>query len=71
MIFGAFAFIGSFLLVVYQGGWGPEYYIDTYDSGFMSDFWLMIKMIRWLGVVMLALGAVLSFVGKKYDPIPE
>lgn len=71
LIFGAFAFIGSFLLVVYQGGWGSEYYIDTYGSGFMSNFWLMIKMIRWLGVVMLALGAVLSFVGKKYDPIPE
>lgn len=67
LLFGALAFFGSFVLVWYQGSWGPAYYLEVYGSGLVSDFWLMIKIIRWLGVIMLALGVVFRILGKTID----
>lgn len=71
LLFGFIAFVGSFFLVWYEGDWGPAYYLETYGSGIMSDFWGMISIARWGGVVMLVLGAVLFLVGKKCDPVPK
>ncbi|MCO7122952.1 APC family permease [Ihubacter massiliensis] len=71
LLFGIIAFLGSFFLVWYEGSWGPDYSLETYGSGIMSNFWGMIKIARWGGVAMLALGAVLFLVGKKCDPIPK
>lgn len=70
LIFGAIAFIGSFLLVLYSGDWGPAYYLEVYGSGLMSNFDLMISIARWGGVVMLVLGVILKLVGNKVDPVP-
>lgn len=71
LLFGAIAFAGSFFLVWYEGSWGPDYYLENYRSGIMSNFWGMINIARWGGVVMLVLGAVLFLAGKKCDPIPQ
>ena len=71
LIFGILALIGSFFLIWYEGSWGPEYYLETYGSGIMSDFWAMIKIARWSGIIMLALGVILYFLGKKIDPVEE
>ena len=71
LIFGVICFFGSFWLVFYEGSWGPEYYLATYGSGLMSDFWAMIGVARWAGAAMLIVGAVLALVGKKADPIPK
>ena len=71
LLFGAICFLGSFFLVWYEGSWGPDYYLETYGSGIMSNFWLMIKIARWSGVIMLVLGIFFKLYGKKADPIPE
>ena len=68
LMFGAIAFLGSFFLAWYEGDWGPAYYLDMYGSGIMSDFWQMIQIARWGGVVMLILGVSLFAAGKKWDP---
>ncbi|MCQ4637312.1 APC family permease [Anaerovorax odorimutans] len=71
LLFGIIAFLGSFFLVWYEGSWGPDYYLETYGSGIMSNFWGMINIARWGGVAMLVLGAIFFLVGKKVDPVPK
>lgn len=71
LLFGVLAVIGSFFLIWYEGSWGPDYYLEVYGSGLMSNFWLMIKIARWGGIIMLALGVIFSVVGRKVDPIPK
>lgn len=71
LLFGFLALVGSFFLIWYEGSWGPAYYLETYGSGIMSDFWGMISIARWLGIIMLALGVILVLVGKKVDPKPK
>lgn len=71
LLFGIICLIGSFFLVWYEGSWGPAYYLETYGSGLMSNFWLMIDVARWSGVGMLVLAVILLIVGKKCDPIPK
>ena len=68
LLFGFLALVGSFFLVWYEGSWGPAYYLETYGSGIMSNFWLMIKIARWLGIIMLALGVIFRILGMKIDP---
>lgn len=68
LLFGFLALAGSFFLIWYEGSWGPAYYLEEYGSGIMSNFWLMINIARWLGVIMLALGVIFLFIGKKIDP---
>ena len=69
LLFGFIALVGSLFLVWYEGSWGPAYYLEVYGSGIMSNFWGMIEIARWLGIIMLALGIVLLLAGKKFDPI--
>lgn len=71
LLFGFVCTVGSFFLVWYEGSWGPAYYLETYGSGIMSNFWLMIEIARWAGIIMLALGVIFLIIGKKFDPIPK
>lgn len=71
LLFGFLALVGSFFLIWYEGSWGPAYYLETYGSGIMSNFWGMISIARWLGIIMLALGVIFVLVGKKVDPKPK
>lgn len=71
LLFGFVCIVGSFFLVWYEGSWGPAYYLETYGSGIMSNFWLMIEIARWAGIIMLALGVIFLIIGKKFDPIPK
>ena len=68
LAFGIYALVGSAFLSWYEGSWGPEYYLEMYGSGLMSDFWLMIKVSITGGIIATALGAVLMVIGKKSDP---
>lgn len=69
LAFGLYALAGSFFLVWYEGSWGPEYYLELYETGLTSDFWLMIHVARIGGCLGIVAGAVLPFIGKKFDPI--
>ena len=71
LLFGFVCTVGSFFLVWYEGTWGPAYYLEKYGSGIMSNFWLMIEIARWAGIIMLALGVIFLIIGKKFDPIPK
>lgn len=71
ILFGVIAFLGSFFLVWYEGSWGPEYYLETYGSGIMSNFWGMISIARWSGVAMIVAGIILALVGRKVDPVEK
>ena len=70
-LFGIILFAGAFFLAWYEGGWGPDYYLDLYGSGVMSDFWGMIKIGKIGGGIMIAAGAVMYLLGKKTDPVPK
>ncbi len=65
--FGLYAILGSLFLTWYEGSWGVEYYLDTYGSGLISDFRLMIKTAQIGGAVATVLGIVMLAVGKKKD----
>lgn len=71
LIFGALALGGSIFLRWYEAGWGPEYYLDLYGSGLISNWALMITLVTWVGIIMLVLSAILYIVGRKLDPIPD
>lgn len=71
LLFGVVAFLGSFFLAWYEGSWGPEYYLETYGSGIMSNFWGMISIARWSGIIMMAAGIVLALIGRTVDPIEK
>ena len=69
IIFGLYAVFGSFFLQWYEGGWGPDYYLETYGSSVLSNFWLMLKISRIGGILGTLMGIVLLAVGKKSDPV--
>lgn len=71
LIFGALALGGSFFLRWYEADWGPEYYLELYGSGLISNWELMITTLTCVGAVMLVLSAILYLIGKKKDPIPD
>ena len=66
--FGVYALAGSFFLQWYEGSWGPEYYLEMYESGLISDFAAMINVARVGGAVGTAAGALLLLIGIKKDP---
>lgn len=68
LAFGLYALLGSCFLVWYEGSWGPEYYLETYGSGLMSNFWLMIQVARIGGIAATIIGLILFLLGKKTDP---
>ncbi|MDD2215579.1 MAG: APC family permease [Eubacteriales bacterium] len=67
LTFGAYAFVGSFFLVWYEGDWGAEYYLEMYETGLASNFDLMIDIARYGGLIALIIGIALFFLGRKYD----
>ena len=69
LTFGIYAFAGSIFLAWYEGSWGPEYYLETYGSGIMSNFLMMISIARIGGAVAAILGVFMMFIGKKKDPV--
>lgn len=71
MAFGIYAVVGSFFLAWYEGGWGPEYYLDMYGSGLQSNFWLMISIARIGGSIGAAAGAAMLLIGRKIDPVKK
>ena len=69
LLCGIFAVLGSLFLTAYEGSWGADYYLETYETGLMSNFWLMIRIAQIGGGIATAVGAVMVIVGKKTDPI--
>jgi amino acid transporter len=64
---GVAALVGSFLLRFYEGSWGEEYYLETYETGFFSDFWGMLDTCRIGGIVMILIGLVCVYLAKRIE----
>lgn len=52
----------------FEGDWGPEYYLETYESGFFSSFDGMIAAIQIASVVALVIGIICAIVATKIEP---
>ncbi|MDY3012093.1 MAG: APC family permease [Clostridiales Family XIII bacterium] len=64
---GVYSMISVPFLRWYEGGWGPEYYAQTYGTGFLSDFDCMLNILLIYGIVMTLVGAAVFAVGRKKD----
>jgi len=64
---GVAAFIGSILLYLYEGAWGEEYYLEEYGSGLFSNFWGMLDVCRWGGLLLILIGIVVIFIGRNVE----
>ena len=64
---GAMALGGAIFLYFYERSYGEEYYLEEYGTGFFSDFYGMIQACFWLGIVLLVIGAVVWFIGKRTE----
>ncbi len=60
----ALSTLGAFFLPVYEGSWGPEYYMDIYG---VDCFGGMISVIRWFAIVAGVLAVTFYFIGKKVE----
>ena len=65
IITGAFAFLGKFFLVWYEGDWGAEYYAEEWGSGLFSNFGGMLNALMYGGAAVLIIGLLLVLAGKK------
>lgn len=64
LVLCALATIGAVFLPMYEGGWGPEYYLDVYG---VDCFTKLISAIRWFAVVSGILAIVLYIIGKRVE----
>ena len=71
-IMAAVCLSGRVVLNLIEGSWGPEYYLEEYGSGLLSNFYGMLNVLLIMGIVLAVIGAVLVIVGKKIDQyIPQ
>ncbi len=64
---GIAAFMGSILLYLYEGSWGEEYYLEEYGSGFFSNFWGMLSVCRWGGILLVLIGFLVFLIGRHVE----
>ena len=50
------------------GEWGPEYYLDYYGTGFLSNFYAMVNAILIVAGIFAAIAIVLFFISVKVEP---
>lgn len=66
-IMAAVCISGRFFLGMIEGSWGPEYYLEEYGTGLLSDFYGMLNVLLVMGIILAVIGLVLYLVGKKVD----
>lgn len=64
---GIAAEVGSIFLKLYESDWGPEYYLEEYETGLFSDFYGMIELLQVGGASLLIFGGILFMLGRKFD----
>jgi len=67
LLSGIFALAGSFFMRWYEGDWGPEYYLEEYEEGFLSNFDGMIQGLQAGGIAAIAFAVLLYFISRKID----
>lgn len=67
LVLGIMSVIGAGFLQFYEGDYGAEYYLELFETGFFSNFDLMITVCLWIGVALAAVGGVMVYLGKKNE----
>ena len=67
-ILAIFCFIGRPWLNWFEGDWGPEYYVEIENPGFLGNFDLMLDIILWAGIVFAVITVVLYLISLKVEP---
>lgn len=52
----------------FEGDWGAEYYIETYETGFFSNFEGMLNAIQITAILFAVIGVVLYLAAIKIEP---
>lgn len=52
----------------FEGEWGPDYYLETYEAGFFSSFDGMINTIKITSIIMLVIGVIFAIISTKVEP---
>ncbi|MCQ4637588.1 APC family permease [Anaerovorax odorimutans] len=66
---GLIAFIAQFFIRLYEGSWGAEYYLETWGSGLLSNFELMLNILVYGGAAFIIAGWISYRIFKKKDPV--
>ena len=70
-IFFGLAVVGGLALLWlpwFEGEWGPEYYLETYETGLFSNFDGMIHTIQTASVIFVIIGVVCAIIAAKVEP---
>lgn len=67
LLTGVMALGGTVFLYFYEGSWGPEYYIEEYETGIFSSFEGMLQICLAIGVVCVIAGYAIYRYGKKTE----
>lgn len=70
-IFFGLAVVGGLALAWlpwFEGDWGPEYYLEEYETGLFSNFEAMINVIQTASIVFVIIGVVCALVAIKVEP---
>ncbi len=67
MLTGVISIVGAIFLAFYEGEYGVEYYLEEYGTGLFSDFYGMLSVCKWIGIILIVIGAVIYFIGKKTE----
>lgn len=67
LIIGLASVMGGILLRFIEGQWGPEYYLEEYGSGLLSDFQGMLTLLLIGGFICILISAAVYFTAHKID----
>jgi len=71
LLCGVAAFAGSILLYLYEGSRGEAYYLEEYGGGFFGNFWGMLDVCRYGGIILMILGLVIMTIGRKIERVDQ
>jgi amino acid transporter len=55
----------------FEGDWGADYYLETYESGLFSNFEGMLGAIQAVSIIFAIIGIVFFILGTKIEPKKE
>jgi hypothetical protein len=67
-IIGGMGLLAGPWLRWFEGSWGPDYYLETYSTGLLSDFSGMLQTIFIVAIVFLVLAAAFMIISRKIEP---
>jgi len=70
-ILACFGFMGVKWLNWFEGDWGPDYYVETYGSGLLSNFQGMLHAILIVSIIFAIVAVVAFLLSMSVEPKKE